>query len=326
MRRRTPQNQITRRAAVFMLASAGARGGATPEVSKIWDEGAHNAFTDLIRYRGAWICVFREGGGHVSPDGKIRVLESRDGAQWRSAALLSSEADLRDPKVTITPAGDLMLTAASVVRGDTNGFETFAWTSRDGRNWGSPWPIGERDIWLWRVTWHKRRAYGVGYGGGLVRLYTSADGKHFDPLVQKLFDEGRPSEATLLFRRDDSALCLLRRDAHGADAMLGTARPPYTAWHWKNLGVSVGGPNLIALPGGRLIGGGRLYDSRVRTALFSLDANAGTLKELIGLPSGGDTSYPGLALDGGTLFVSYYSSHEGKTSIYLAKVRAADLP
>ena len=34
-----------------------------------------------------------------------------------------------------------------------------------------------------------------------------------------------------------------------------------------------------------------------------------------------DTSYPGLVWHEGQLWVSYYSSHEGKTSIYLARVR-----
>jgi hypothetical protein len=42
--------------------------------------------------------------------------------------------------------------------------------------------------------------------------------------------------------------------------------------------------------------------------------------ELI-LPSGGDCSYAGMAVQGDLLWVSHYSSHEGKTSIYLAKVR-----
>jgi hypothetical protein len=41
------------------------------------------------------------------------------------------------------------------------------------------------------------------------------------------------------------------------------------------------------------------------------------------LPSGGDCSYPGLAFFGGRLWVSYYSSHEGRTAIYLAIVRFA---
>ena len=42
--------------------------------------------------------------------------------------------------------------------------------------------------------------------------------------------------------------------------------------------------------------------------------------EKVTLPSGGDNSYPGLVWHGGQLWVSYYSSHEGKTSIYLARV------
>ena len=44
------------------------------------------------------------------------------------------------------------------------------------------------------------------------------------------------------------------------------------------------------------------------------------LIEVLELPSGGDTSYAGMVLKDGILWVSYYSSHEGKTSIYLAKV------
>jgi hypothetical protein len=45
------------------------------------------------------------------------------------------------------------------------------------------------------------------------------------------------------------------------------------------------------------------------------------MTRLIKLPSGGDTSYTGLVWHKNVLFVSYYSSHEGKTSIYLVKVK-----
>ena len=38
------------------------------------------------------------------------------------------------------------------------------------------------------------------------------------------------------------------------------------------------------------------------------------------LPSGGDTSYPGMVWHEKLLWMSYYSSHESKTSIYLAKI------
>ena len=42
---------------------------------------------------------------------------------------------------------------------------------------------------------------------------------------------------------------------------------------------------------------------------------------LLALPSGGDNSYPGMVWHDNLLWMSYYSSHEGRTSIYLAKVK-----
>jgi len=39
------------------------------------------------------------------------------------------------------------------------------------------------------------------------------------------------------------------------------------------------------------------------------------------LPSGGDNSYPGMVWHDGLLWMSYYSSHEGRTSIYLAQIK-----
>ena len=93
------------------------------------------------------------------------------------------------------------------------------------------------------------------------------------------------------------------------------------AWTWHDLGVPIGGPQIIRLPDGRLVAGVRLYDKKVRTSLGWVDPVAATFREFLSLPSGGDTSYPGLVWHDGLLWVSYYSSHEGKTSIYLAKVK-----
>src|SRR5690606_18340926 len=113
---------------------------------------------------------------------------------------------------------------------------------------------------------------------------------------------------------------LLRRDDKPNHGLLGTAQPPYTSWEWKDLGTRIGGPHMVQLPDGRLIAAVRLYDGGARTALAWIDPASGMLTELLKLPSGGDTSYAGLVLHEGLLWVSYYSSHEGKTSIYLAKV------
>jgi hypothetical protein len=296
------------------------------EARKIWGRAPHNAFTDLARFRDRWYCVFREGKSHVSPDGALRVLTSDDGKMWESAALIRSQTeDLRDPKITVTPDGALqMLAGAALHRPQGNTFRSLVWFSRDGRDWGEPAEVGDPNYWLWRVTWHKKAAYGVGYECGSrkdARLYRSGDGRKFETLVGALYDKGYPNETALVFLPDDTCLCLLRRDEAPATGLLGTARPPYKEWAWKDLGQRIGGPAMIRLPDGRLLAAVRLYDRKVRTSLCAVDAGAGKLDELMVLPSGGDTSYAGLVWHEGVLWVSYYSSHEGRTSIYLARVR-----
>jgi len=85
----------------------------------IWNAAPLNAFTDLVRFKDRWFCVFREGAGHVSHDGKLRVITSANGDTWASAALLAAPGelpDLRDPKITVTPDGRLMLTGAAALR------------------------------------------------------------------------------------------------------------------------------------------------------------------------------------------------------------------
>src|SRR5436190_452762 len=103
------------------------------EVAKIWDKAPHSAFTDLVRHKDRWFCVFREGKGHVSPDGAVRVLTSADGKAWESAALLTSKtADLRDPKITVTPDGRLQLSAAAALHDRSkHSHQTLTWFSSD---------------------------------------------------------------------------------------------------------------------------------------------------------------------------------------------------
>ncbi|MFO0928571.1 MAG: hypothetical protein U0736_16370 [Gemmataceae bacterium] len=295
------------------------------EVRKIWDAAPHNAFTDLVRFRDRWFCVFREGKGHVSPDGALRVLTSADGVRWESAALLRSPtSDLRDAKITVTPDGRLMLCGAEALHDKAKkSHQSLAWFSTDGRAWSERHEIGDPDNWLWRVTWRGDSAYGIGYGCGkdhYVRLYASKDGKKFEPRVARLFDVGYPNESSIVFH-GETATCLLRRDGTPSTGLLGVSRAPFTRWEWKDLGVKIGGPHLLRLPDGRFAAAVRLYDRKVRTALCWVDPSAGRLTEFLPLPSGGDTSYAGMVLHDGLLWVSYYSSHEGKTAIYLAKVR-----
>jgi hypothetical protein len=303
------------------------------EVSRIWSQAPHNAFTDLIRYKNRWFCVFREGSSHVSPDGAIRVLSSSDGTNWASASLIATQyGDLRNPKLSITTDERLMLTAVEAYPAqEWVRHQTFVWLSLDGRNWGSRVKIGDPNMWLGQVAWHNRRAYSLGYSttrDHFIRMYTATDGISFQPHGEVMLNKSFPSEASLLFESNDAALCVLRRedaDPKEGAALLGTSQPPYRGWSWRSLGVRIGGPNMIQLPDERVVVAARLYDGRERTSLCWLDADSGILDEFLTLPSGGDSSYPGLVYYDGLLWISYYSSHEGKASIYLAKVQIPPL-
>ncbi|MGC9318444.1 MAG: exo-alpha-sialidase [Armatimonadota bacterium] len=296
-------------------------------VDRIWDEAPHNAFTDLTRYQGRWWCTFREGGDHVSDWGNLRVIMSEDGESWDSAALVELEGfDLRDPKLSVTPDGVLMLLGGcrDWRQDDRGPLTSMSWFSDDGQQWHGPWEIADEDAWLWRVTWHNGMGWGMGYGCGedrFVTLYRSRCGRVFETVAPRAYDRGYPNETSLLFLDDDTALCLLRMDGEGATAQLGTASPPFEQWQWQDLGVKLGGPDMIRLPDGRILVGGRLYDDPVRTSVLWLDPEQGTLTDALDLPSGGDTSYPGFVYHDELVWMSYYSSHEERTSIYLARLR-----
>ena len=295
-------------------------------VERIWDARPHNAFPDLVRYRDCWWCCLREGDTHVSGDGAIRILQSSDGRHWRSAALLqSAHSDLRDPKFSLTPDGELRIYAAEVLHERrTHSHQSLCWRSGDGRNWGDAQVIADPNQWLWRVSWQGGRAYGIAYScqGPQVRarLYVSDDGLQFSSLVPELMTQGSPSESAIVFDRGH-ARCLLRRDGEPASALLGTARAPYTRWHWQDLGVRIGGPQLLRWADGRYLAGVRLYDGAIRTAVCELDIDTACLIEKLSLPSGGDCSYPGMVEHAGLLWFCYYSSHEANTAIYLARIK-----
>ena len=307
-------------------------------VDKIWDQGAHNAFTDLIRYRGKWYCTFREADDHVGGDGRIRVLRSGDAKTWTSAALLSeSGTDLRDPKFSITPDNRLMIVAGGSVYGGTKvlkGRQPRVIFSRDGSTWTAPQRVLAEGDWLWRVTWHKGRAYGVSYdisagAAWQLKLAESDDGVNWHEA--KMLDvPNRPNETTLRFLANGDCVALVRREGPETDrklAWLGVAKAPYHDWIWKPASHQFGGPNFIVLPNGSLIAGGRDYRTapKNRTSIGHLSLDGGYTPEVT-FPSAGDNSYPGFVWHQGMLWVSYYSSHEGKTSVYLAKVRVNPLP
>lgn len=299
-------------------------------VARIWDAGAHNAFTDLIRWHDRWYCTFREGDAHIGGDGRIRVLTSSDGTTWTSAALIGETGiDLRDPKFSITPDDRVMIVAGGSVYKGTRflGRQPRVMFSSDGKTWRPPQRILAEGDWLWRVTWHEGRAYGVTYrsvpgGSGdlTVTLVSSKDRRTFETLTTLAVPD-RPNETTLRFMPDGEMVALMRREAGTRVAWLGRSRAPYTTWTWREMPEPIGGPNFIRLPNGDLWASGRsTRDGGPKTVVARMTLD-GQYEPALTLPSGGDTSYAGMVWHDSLLWVSYYASHEGKTAIYLARVK-----
>jgi hypothetical protein len=57
-----------------------------------------------------------------------------------------------------------------------------------------------------------------------------------------------------------------------------------------------------------------------------VDPVRGTFTPTLQLPAGGDCGNPAMIAEGDTVWISYYSSHEGKSSIYLAKIDTNGTP
>lgn len=299
------------------------------QVHCIWQQAPHNAFTDLVYFNDALWCVFREGSAHISADGAFRILRSEDaGATWHSVALITDpQADLRDAKFSVTPEGTLLLLGAGALHDRSLcSHQSYIWQSDDGINWSAAQPVGEKNVWLWRMQWQQKQLYALGYGIGnprFVRLYQSSEALQFHP-VTDVYQGSYANESGLLFTNDGTALCLLRRDPD--NGLLGKSAAPYTQWQWQDIGKRIGGPQWLQLANGKLLACVRLYDEQVRTSLCWLDADNGSLTEALTLPSSGDCSYAGMVLRGNTLYISYYSSHQDKTAIYFATVTTYQQP
>jgi hypothetical protein len=309
---------------------------AIVSIERIWDRAGHSAFTDLAAFEGRIYCAFREGSGHVHGiNGTVRIIVSEDRQNWRSIALLAEEAvDLRDPKLSVTPDGRIMVTIGGSYYQEKQFLKReprVSFSDEEGENFSAPAPIEiEEEIrtehdWLWRVTWHEGVGYGVVYQAApedwKIHLVSTEDGVRYQP-VTPLDLTGRPNETTLRFLTGGKMVALVRREGDDRSGVIGTSAPPYTEWNWASIGRRLGGPNLIVLPDGGLLAGtrGGHEDKKYTTELLRIEPD-GSAATALTLPSGGDTSYPGFVLENDRLLVSYYSSHEGRAAIYLAALR-----
>ena len=305
----------------------------------IGDMAPHSAFTDIARAGGRLFCAYRESDSHaLGADGKIRVLVREEDSTWSSFALLERETvDLRDPKLSVTPEGELMLLlgGSHYVDRELKLRQNMVALLKPGAEAFGPLKAVEIDEairtdvdWLWRVTWHEGVGYGVVYqaitGASGAHLVSTRDGLRYQ-YISTLPITGEPNEVTLRFDRSGQMVALVRREGEDAAAHFGSAQAPFTEWSFRELPERMGGPNLIQLPGGEWLAAYRRYRPNGQQTALALIKLNGSLQQLAVLESGGDTSYPGLLLEGDRLLLSYYSGHEEKTKVYFLDAPIAAL-
>ncbi|MDO5570301.1 MAG: hypothetical protein Q4F97_02395 [Bacteroidales bacterium] len=309
------------------------------KVKKIWSNDKYCAFTSLIEFKGVYYCAFREAESHIfdrdeEARGAVRIISSKDGEQWTPVALITKPGtDLRDPKLSITPSGKIMLLMGGSVYKNKNLEASYTQIcfSDDGKSFSNPIDakmdhdfLGNKN-WLWNLTWHKNKGYVINYnyvkpGDTRIFLMETSDGISYK-IVSSIDLKDFPNEATIRFSKKNEMFVIVRKDAGDRKGYWCSSLPPYNQWNCKQIDVKLGGPDFIFLDNNNFLLGSRCLkdDSKPKTALY-LGNKDGNIKELVEFPSGGDNSYPSILKVGKEVWISYYSQHEsGNCEIYLAK-------
>ena len=309
------------------------------DFKRISKHATHCAFTDLIenpfdKSCKTLMCCYRQATDHVSTDGAVIVLTlDKTSFQVRNRVIIrENNADLRDPKFSYDGSRLLLTT-------DTKSFpecgklvtKMVTYFSTTGLSWSAGNSHGKPGWWLWNNTFYNSEAYGFAYNrqANSVSLYKGDPTRSMHVHKEEAFcldkqGKGYPNESTILFDDDGNASVFLRRDADTFSAQFGTSRPPYTKWQWHDLGTYIGGPAAVALSENLYIVAGRHVDwgsHQFTTRVWLFDSVTKIFTELKTLPSGGDTSYPGLVIEGDNLYISYYSSHvDNQARVYMARL------
>ncbi len=322
-------------------------------VTRIFNDGQHNAFTDLFRYRGRFFLGFRANphSHHILPGSAMVILTSDDGVNWRETLRLPQPG--HDPRdIHFFVLNDRLFACfSSWVPSDKPygyhqwaGLQGFAIHTDDGEHWSPAIPLeGTAKHFIWRCATHAGKAY---LCGRRINEQATANHPQQQVVVESammesddgltwstigLFQEEKGNETAFVFEDDGSVVAIARGLP---DTLLCRSSPPYQQWTRTSLGRFVGGPMLVKWAGHYLVGGRKFIPSDAapnhqgRTVLSWLVDDQ--LQDVVTLPSGGDTGYTGFVpLSDTTGLISWYSSHEGSNdraapaAIYTARLSLA---
>lgn len=293
---------------------------------KIWDQAPHNAFTDIALFKGKLYVTFREGADHASNDGAIRVLSSHDTYRFEDNSLFTDpHFDLRDPKLLSYNDSVLYITYCRADR-QRKIIQTALRYTEDGKTWSGEIVYTQQNTWwLWSLCNYRGKLVSAGYNffnSQFVNLFEfDKKAGNFSKIYHNMFSKYNPSETTLACSPDGDTMFCAIRTMYATPTPMGYCANDTTLrnWHFKEVNYLImGGPKLFYLKDRGLYLLTR--DNTFRTSLFSVDTRTFNSQKLFTLPSSGDNGYAGTVMYKNKLFISYYSSHEGKASIYIASI------
>lgn len=297
-----------------------------PSTNLIWKGDSHAAFTSLVYYNNYLYCAFRNANQHADTNGKdngcICIIRSKDGDIWESFLRFDNqEYDLRDPQLSVTPSGKLMLLTEKVQYNEGHA-KTRSTAVTFIKEDGSFTPISSIHFdtydnwnWIWNIEWIDGVAYGFCYIPffGLVR---SEDGINYE-LVEKIHLDGNPSEASVGKLDKNHLLAVVRRDSLAA---LGIYNLTEKQWQWKDCEEIIACPKILKVRRDILVVG-RSYKFGLQTTLYKYKKSKYSLDPLVRIPGGKDCSYPGFVYKNRYLFISYHKGNARTSDIYLSKIK-----
>ena len=296
------------------------------------DDGRHNAFTDLVYWRGGFWLAFVSSPSHfASRRSRIVLLHSPDARLWKELARFDGRGeDIRDPKLAVV--NDRLLLLALLNRAfDPLPYQTVCAASADGLIWSElvpavppGWLLGRPKPSLngaWYAPAHNLKT-------STVQLFATQDGLAWKACATITSDQGA-DETAVEFLPDGRLLAVTRSEAGGgvfghpqAGTLLSAAEPPYEKWTALNSSrpARLDSPALFTHQG-EVYAVGRSQPhisgpfewqgsafSRKRTSLYRVSVPGEGLTHLADLPSAGDTAYAGVVTLNGQAYISYYTS------------------
>lgn len=314
-----------------MSAETGGPGGQLvqpSEVRKLFADGKHNAFTALTRFQDRFWLAFRSAKSHNSSDGEIVLLESADSKTWKEARRVNLGPDDRDPQFLVV--GKRLMLYVPVMTGRE--LTTHAVYTEDGKNWSKGQTVYQPSFIVWKPCEfggkfysgaHKKDEVSRGKGRE-VHLIVSGDGLDWKK-ISTIRAGTWESETTLYFEPTGHLVALLRQKYGSPQCQILESDPPYAQWKPRLAGVPhLSGHCVHTFRGVTYVLSRTIDYSTRKTGTMIYTYSGSQLQPYCELPSGGDCSYAEAVEHGNEMLVSYYSSHEGSTNIYLARVPLKD--